>query len=83
MPIWCNSAVAGEKNYRMSRNFLNGAEGDRINAILVAAGYNMRKLIAAFLYALIKRDSFLQNKLFKIRRCLPEPYFYPRRLINA
>ena len=62
---------------RMSRNFLKGAEGDRINAILAAAGYNMRKLIAAFLYALIKLGCFLQNRLFKIRRYLPESYLPP------
>jgi hypothetical protein len=47
------------------------------NAILAAAGYNMRKLIAAFLYALIKLGCFLQNKLFKIQRDLPEPYLTP------
>ena len=59
---------------RMSRNFLKGAEGDRINAILAAAGYNMRKLIAAFLYALIKLGYFLRNRLFKIRRYLSKSY---------
>ena len=57
---------------RMSRNFLKGFEGDRMNAILAAAGYNMRKLIAAFLYALRKLAYFLQNRSFKIRRYLPE-----------
>ncbi len=30
---------------RLSRNYLKGKEGDRTNAILSAAGYNMRKLI--------------------------------------
>jgi IS5 family transposase len=59
---------------RMSRNFLKGAEGDRINAILAAAGYNMRKLIAALLYALIKLACFLQNRFFKIRQYLSESY---------
>jgi len=48
---------------RMGRNYLKGAEGDRINAILAAAGYNMRKLIAAFLYALIQFANFLCNRL--------------------
>ena len=58
---------------RMSRNFLKGAEGDRINAILAAAGYNMRKLIAAFLYALIKLGYFLQNSLLAMRKYLWNP----------
>lgn len=30
---------------RMDRNFLAGQEGDRINALLAAAGYNLRKLL--------------------------------------
>jgi len=33
---------------RMSRNYLKGADGDEMNAILSACGYNMRKLIRAF-----------------------------------
>jgi len=58
---------------RMSRNFLKGAEGNRINAILAAAGYNMQKLVAAFLYALINLGCLLQNRLFKMRQYLPNP----------
>jgi IS5 family transposase len=46
---------------RMGRNYLQGAAGDQINAILAAAGYNMRKLIAAFLYALMELANFLEN----------------------
>jgi transposase, IS5 family len=30
---------------RLSRNHLSGEEGDRINALLAAAGYNLRKLL--------------------------------------
>ena len=33
---------------RMNRNYLKGREGDQINAILAACGYNMRKLLKAF-----------------------------------
>jgi IS5 family transposase len=33
---------------RMIRNYLKGPEGDEMNAILSACGYNMRKLIRAF-----------------------------------
>ncbi|MCE5186560.1 MAG: hypothetical protein LLF76_10585, partial [Planctomycetaceae bacterium] len=45
---------------------LKGADGDQINAILAAAGYNMRKLIAAFLYALMEWVDFLENWLSKM-----------------
>ena len=48
---------------RMGRNYLKGADGDQINAILAAAGYNMRKLIAAFLYALMEFANLLENWL--------------------
>jgi IS5 family transposase len=30
---------------RMNRNYLTGREGDKINALLSAAGYNLRKLL--------------------------------------
>lgn len=33
---------------RMDRNYLKGAEGDRINALLAGCGANLRKLIKAF-----------------------------------
>ena len=32
--------------HRMGRNFLKGAEGDAANAVLAAAGYNFRRLLA-------------------------------------
>ncbi|MCE5187245.1 MAG: hypothetical protein LLF76_14075, partial [Planctomycetaceae bacterium] len=47
---------------------LKGADGDQINAILAAAGYNMRKLIAAFLYALTEWVDFLENWLSKMSK---------------
>jgi IS5 family transposase len=58
---------------RMGRNYLKGADGDQINAILAAAGYNMRKLIAAFLYALREFAGFLENWLNETPRN-PLPY---------
>lgn len=61
---------------RMSRNFLKGVEGDRINAILAAAGYNMRKLIAAFLYALINLGCFLEKSFLNIRQYQRELYMF-------
>ena len=36
---------------RMNRNFLNGPEGDKINALLSAAGYNLRKLLRWIVFA--------------------------------
>jgi IS5 family transposase len=32
--------------HRMGRNFLKGAHGDATNAVLAAAGYNFRRLLA-------------------------------------
>jgi transposase, IS5 family len=58
---------------RMGRNYLKGDEGDRLNAVLAAAGYNMRKLIAAFLYALIEFIRFLQNRLYDVTKYLDMP----------
>ena len=39
---------------RMSRNHLKGTEGDKINALLCACGFNFRKLLRAFLFWLQK-----------------------------
>ncbi len=36
-------------DHRMDRNLLKGEDGDRINALLAACGYNLRKLLRAFL----------------------------------
>jgi IS5 family transposase len=47
---------------RLDRNFLKGREGDRINAILVGAGYNYRlvlkwlRLLCAWIVFRLKRD---------------------------
>ena len=54
---------------RMARNYLKTEEGDRLNAILAAAGYNMRKLLAAFLYALREFISFVQNRQYEMNEC--------------
>jgi transposase, IS5 family len=32
--------------HRMGRNYLAGAQGDSANAVLAAAGYNFRRLLA-------------------------------------
>ena len=36
---------------RLNRNYLNGTEGDKINALLSAAGYNLRKLLRWVVFA--------------------------------
>jgi transposase, IS5 family len=36
---------------RMDRNYLSGQEGDRINVLLSAAGYNLRKLLRWVIFA--------------------------------
>ena len=35
-----------KSDHRMDRNYLKGSEGDAINAVLAAAGYNFRRLLA-------------------------------------
>jgi transposase, IS5 family len=41
-----------KSDHRMDRCFLAGLQGDAINAVLAAAGANMRKLLRRFFYAL-------------------------------
>lgn len=40
---------------RLDRNYLTGREGDKINAVLAAAGYNFRKLLRWLVFAPIFR----------------------------
>ena len=42
-----------KSDHRMDRCFLAGLQGDAINAVLAAAGNNLRKLLQRFFYALI------------------------------
>jgi len=46
-----------KSDHRMDRCFLTGLIGDEINAILAAAGLNLRKLLRGFVFALIFRLS--------------------------
>jgi IS5 family transposase len=39
---------------RLERNYLKGVEGDRINAILSACGFNIRKLLRKILFLLMR-----------------------------
>jgi IS5 family transposase len=52
--------------HRMERNYLKGREGDRINAVLAAAGFNFSLLLrwlAALLRALIAALSDTPNAI--------------------
>jgi hypothetical protein len=42
-----------KSDHRMDRCFLAGLRGDAINAVLAAAGANLRKLLRRFVFALI------------------------------
>lgn len=47
--------ISHAKHYhRMDRNYLLGAEGDKINAILAAVGCNLRKLFRAFFFKIFR-----------------------------
>jgi len=49
----------------MDRNYLKGTEGDKMNAILAACGFNLRKLLRAFIWLIFK-----ELKSFKLRGLL-------------
>ncbi|EKN86633.1 hypothetical protein LEP1GSC027_0316, partial [Leptospira interrogans str. 2002000624] len=56
-----------KQDHNMIRNFLKGKEGDRINAILSAAGFNFSKLIRAFFA--ISKILFLHRFYFQFESC--------------
>lgn len=43
-----------KQDHRMDRNYLKGTDGDKMNAILAACGFNLRKLLRAFFWPLFK-----------------------------
>jgi IS5 family transposase len=47
---------------RLERNLLKGKEGDHINAVLAACGFNLRKLYAVFLLSILK---WLKNQIIE------------------
>jgi IS5 family transposase len=62
---------------RMNRNYLTGSEGDKINTLLSAAGYNLRKLLRWIVFAPIfwlwyRLAARLAAKL-TLRKTLPLP----------
>jgi len=51
---------------RLDRNLLKGKDGDHINAVLAACGFNLRKLYGVFLLPILK---WLKNQII-------EKYFF-------
>jgi len=49
---------------RLNRNYLKGKEGDRINALLSACGFNMRKLLKAFFLSILADIYFAIKNVF-------------------
>ena len=67
---------------RMSRNYLKGTDGDKINALLCACGFNFRKLLRAFwcwLQIRLSRSSMskilIQNSKMKLYSTISNPVF--------
>ena len=57
-----------KEDHRMDRNYLKGRDGDRANAVLVAAGYNFslllrwfEALLRAFIAAILRAPSTPQT----------------------
>lgn len=59
-----------KQDNRMERNYLKGTDGDKMNAILAACGFNLRKLLRAFIWLLFKELERLRSLLL--------PLVYPR-----
>ena len=57
-----------KQGHGLGRNHLKGQEGDRINALLAGCGFNLRKLLRAFSFALQNWPSGLVFKLLTVAR---------------
>ena len=55
-----------KQDHRMDRNYLKGTEGDKMNAILAACGFNLRKLLRALLWLLFKELERLKRLLLSL-----------------
>lgn len=55
-----------KQDNRMERNFLKGTDGDKMNAILAACGFNLRKLLRAFIWLLFKELERLRSPLIRL-----------------
>jgi transposase, IS5 family len=52
-----------KQDNRMNRNYLKRTDGDKMNAILAACGFNLRKLLRAFFWLLFKELELLINRI--------------------
>ena len=52
-----------KEDHRMDRNYLKGVEGDKMNALLAACGFNLRKLLRAFFWLIFKELYWLKRVL--------------------
>ena len=53
-----------KEDHRMDRNYLKGTDGDKMNAILAACGFNLRKLLRALLWLVFKELERLKKLLW-------------------
>ncbi len=60
---------------RMDRNYLKGADGDKMNAILAACGFNLRKLLRAILWLIFKE--------LKRLKALLMPFIWPHWAVRT
>ena len=58
---------------RMDRNYLKGTDGDKINVILAACGFNLRKLLRAFFWLIFKELEQLKTLLQSFKRLVGQP----------
>ena len=57
-----------KQDNRMDRNYLKVTDGDKMNAILVACGFNLRKLLSALLWLVFKELERLKVLLMLLNR---------------
>lgn len=58
---------------RMDRNYLKGADGDKMNAVLAACGYNLRKLLRAIFWLIFKELVRLKLLLQPFKTFVTQP----------
>jgi IS5 family transposase len=56
-----------KEDHRMDRNYLKGTDGDKMNAILAACGFNLRKLLRALLWLIFKELERLELLLMPFK----------------
>lgn len=52
-----------KQDNRMDRNYPRGADGDKLNAILAACSFNLRKLLRAILWLVFKELERLRTMI--------------------